>query len=126
MNRAEAYAELGQFDLALKDINDFYSVRTNGYNPATDAVTLAKISAFYSLSDPKEGLVKTILDAKKAEFLQEGIRWFDVIRRRLTVVHNNFDATGLETFTELKPDDKRRVFQLPKEVKLSGIELNPR
>ncbi|HWW42403.1 RagB/SusD family nutrient uptake outer membrane protein [Pedobacter sp.] len=126
MNRAEAYAELGQFDAALKDINDFYSVRINGYNPANDAVTLAKISAFYSISDPKEGLVKTILDAKKAEFLQEGIRWFDIIRRRLTVVHNNFDATGLETFTELKPDDKRRVFQLPKEVKLSGIELNPR
>lgn len=126
MNRAEAYAELGQFDLALKDINDFYSVRIDGYNPATDAVTLAKISASYSISDPKEGLIKTILEAKKAEFLQEGIRWFDIIRRRLTVVHNNFDATGLETFTELKPDDKRRVFQLPKEVKLSGIELNPR
>jgi hypothetical protein len=126
MNRAEAYAELGENDLALKDINDFYSVRTDAYNPTNDAVTLAKIDNFYKLSDPKEGLIKTILDAKKAEFLQEGMRWFDIIRRRLTVVHNNFDATGLETFTELKPGDKRRLFQLPKEVKLSGIELNPR
>lgn len=126
MNRAEAYAELGQNDLALKDINDFYSVRTNNYNAVNDAVTLTKIKNFYNIADAKQGLIKTILEAKKAEFLQEGIRWFDVIRRRLTVVHNNIDGTGLETFMELKPGDKRRIFQLPKEVKLSGIELNPR
>ncbi|AOM78406.1 RagB/SusD family nutrient uptake outer membrane protein [Pedobacter steynii] len=126
MNRAEAYAELGQNDLALKDINDFYSVRTDNYNPINDAVTLEKINSFYGISDPKQGLIRTVLDAKKAEFLQEGMRWFDIIRRKLTVVHNNFDATGLETFSELKHGDKRRIFQLPKEVKLSGIELNPR
>lgn len=126
MNRAEAYAELGQFDLALKDINDFYSTRTSDYNAVNDAVTLAKISKYYGITDPKAGLIKTILDAKKAEFLQEGIRWFDIIRRRLTVVHNHIDATGLETFTELKPNDKRRIFQLPVEAKLSGLELNPR
>ncbi len=127
LNRAEAYVELGKTDLALKDINDFYSTRINGYNPTTDVVTPAKIAAFYpKISDLKEGLITTILDAKKSQFLQEGMRWFDIIRRKLTVVHNHYDATGLETFKELKADDPRRVFQLPLEVKLSGLELNPR
>jgi hypothetical protein len=48
------------------------------------------------------------------------------MRRKMTVVHNNIDANTLETFTELKPDNPRRLFQLPVEVKLSGVELNPR
>lgn len=127
MNRAEAYAELGQNNLALKDINDFYSQRIVGYNPGSDAVTAAKISTFYpSITDPKQGLIKTILDAKKAEFLQEGLRWFDIIRRDLTVVHNTIDITSKETFSELKPGDLHRIFQLPLEVKTSGVELNPR
>lgn len=126
MNRAEAYAELEQYDNALKDINTFYSVRLNGYNATSDAITLAKINTYYSISDPKDGIVRTILDAKKAEFLQEGIRWFDIVRRGLTVTKNIYAPSGEESFIELGPNDLRRVFQLPQEVKLAGLELNPR
>ncbi len=127
MNRAEAYAELGMNNLALKDLTDFYTVRITGFNPTIDAVTQAKITAFYpAITDPKQALITAILDAKKSQFLSEGIRWFDLIRRKMTVVHNNFDATGVESFAELKSGDPRRVFQLPVEVVLSGIELNPR
>lgn len=126
MNRAEAYAELGQFNKALADINTFYSVRIEHYNPQTDAVTLDKIKAFYSISDPKEGIIRTILDAKKAAFMQEGIRWLDLVRRHLTVKHNIYSPTGAESFVELKPDDPRRVFQIPQEAKAAGLDMNPR
>ncbi len=126
MNRAEAYAQLGNNEAALADINDFMKVRIRNYNSTTDVVTLAKISAFYSITDPKQGLIQTILDAKKAEFLEEGIRWMDIVRSGLTVKHNSYSSTGVESFIELKPDDPRRLFQLPNEVKLSGVELNPR
>ena len=126
MNRAEGYAETGQYDLALKDINDFFSVRVQNYNPATDAVTLNKIRAFYSIDDPKAGLIQTILDAKKAEFLQEGIRWLDLARRRLPVKKNLFSPTGVESFIELGANDPRRLFQLPVQVSLAGVEANPR
>lgn len=126
-NRAEAYAELGMTNLALKDLTDFYSVRATGFNPSIDAITEAKIAAYYpAITDKKQALITAILDAKKSQFLQEGIRWFDLMRRKMTVVHNNIDANTLETFTELKPDNPRRLFQLPVEVKLSGVELNPR
>lgn len=125
MNRAEAYVQLGQYDLAIKDINDFLSVRVLAFNPATNGVTLDRIKEFYGITDLKEGLIKVILDSKKAEFLEEGIRWMDIVRHRLTVRHNVFNG-AVEGWVELKPEDPRRLFQLPNEVKLSGIELNPR
>lgn len=126
MNRAEAYAELQRFDLALRDINDFYSVRLAGYNPSKDAVTQDKIRAFYSIDDPKQGIIRTILDAKKAEFLQEGIRWIDIARKKLTVRKNLYKPSGEEEFIELSANDPRRVFQIPEQVTLAGIEQNPR
>jgi len=126
MNRAEAYAETGNLQAALTDINTFASTRITNYNATTHAVTLTKVANFYGTTDPKEGVIKSILDLKKAEFVQEGIRWFDILRHKLPVVHNIIDINGNQTFMTLGPDDPRRVFQLPKEVEKSGIELNPR
>ncbi len=126
LNRAEGYAELGNFEAALADLNTFYSTKIRNYSPTQHAVTLAKIAAFYSESDPKQGLIRTILDAKKAEFLQEGLRWIDVVRRNLPVKHNVINTEGIETDIVLEPGDPRRVFQIPEEAKIAGIELNPR
>ncbi|MFB5945331.1 RagB/SusD family nutrient uptake outer membrane protein [Albibacterium profundi] len=126
MNRAEAYAEVGNFEAALSDINTFASTRIRDYNESEHAVTLEKIADFYATDDPKEGVVQTILDFKKAEFIQEGVRWFDILRHRLPVTHNLIDVNKKETFITLEPDDPRRLFQLPEEVEKSGIERNPR
>jgi hypothetical protein len=59
---------------------------------------------------------------KKAEFVHEGMRWLDILRHKLPVVHA--DADGAE-FT-LKADDNRKLWQVPSEVTLSGVEQNPR
>lgn len=126
MNRAEAYTQMGQFDNALKDVNTFLSTKINNYSTTTDVATIARISTYYNLPDPKQAIIKLILESKKAEFLQEGIRWFDILRHRLTVKHNLYDVNGVETFAELGPDDNRRVFQIPQEALLSGVQLNPR
>ncbi|WP_316843311.1 RagB/SusD family nutrient uptake outer membrane protein [Pedobacter psychrodurus] len=126
MNRAEAYVQLNQIDNALKDCNTFLSTKINNYSSATDAATVAKLQSFYTITDPKEAVIKLILESKKAEFLQEGLRWLDIIRTGLTVKHNVYDSFGVETFVELKPGDLRRVFQIPQEALLSGVPLNPR
>lgn len=126
MNRAEAYASTNQFDLALQDINIFLSTRITGYSAGANAVTLSKISSYYGISDPKQGLIKTILDLKRAEFVTEGLRWFDIIRHDLTVKHNKLDANANSTTIELKPGDLRRVFQLPIPAIKAGLALNPR
>lgn len=125
LNRAEAYARLGQYDKALADVNIALGAYVRGYTN-NDAATLAKVATFYGIADPKEGLIKLILETKKAQFLQEGLRWLDVIRTGMTVKHNVYDAQGNETFIELKADDNKRVFQIPEEAKLSGVPLNAR
>lgn len=126
-NRAEAYTNLEQYDLALADLNLYASRRITNYNANNHRVTLEKIADFYETADPKEGLVKTILDFKQSEFIQEGLRWFDILRHQLTVTHHVLNNSGDIVRTITVPHgDPRRMFQLPEEAQLAGIELNPR
>lgn len=126
LNRAEAYIELGNNAAAIADLNLFLSNRINNYNSANHAITVEKAKKFFNLTDDKEALVQTVLQLKQVGFMSMGLRWFDIIRKGITVKHNVVDNDGRETFIELKPDDLRRVFQIPEEAKLSGVEQNPR
>ncbi|MDF2514913.1 MAG: hypothetical protein K0R59_209 [Sphingobacterium sp.] len=126
LNRAEAYVELGNTAAALSDINLFAANRIENYNANTHAVTVAKAKAFFNSSDEKEALIQTVLQFKQIGFMSMGLRWFDVVRKKITVKHNFIDKSGAETIIELKPEDPRRIFQIPQEAKLSGLELNPR
>ncbi|WP_257668767.1 RagB/SusD family nutrient uptake outer membrane protein [Parapedobacter tibetensis] len=126
MNRAEAYAQSGQLDLALQDINAFVGTRIANYDPGNHSVTPEKVAAFYEGVELQQGVVNAILDLKRAEFVSEGLRWLDIIRHRLPVRHNMRDAAGNETYIELPANDPRRVFQIPETVTRAGIERNPR
>ncbi|MBW8683795.1 RagB/SusD family nutrient uptake outer membrane protein [Chitinophaga rhizophila] len=121
-NRAEANAYLGNNTAVLNDLNLFASKRINNYNASTHRVTLSKIRNFYNISDARAGLLQTILDFKRAEFVQEGHRWFDIQRYKAVVTH--YTDRG-ETLV-LEADDKRRVLQIPSSATASGIALNPR
>lgn len=122
-NLAEAYAYTGRTDEAIALLNTYLSTRILPYNPANHTITAQKISNYYSTSDIKEGLIKTLLDYRRAEFIHEGMRWFDILRYKLTVTHRTFD--GSQTIT-LNSDDPRRVFQIPPTAKQSGVEQNSR
>jgi len=126
LNRAEAYAATGQNALALADLNTFSSTRIRNYNATTHAVTLAKIANYYLTADVKAGLTRTVLDFKKAEFLGEGLRWLDIIRHKLPVTHETYISLRTTSSETLGPEDPRRLFQLPSQVTLSGLALNPR
>lgn len=128
-NRAEANTLLGNNTAALKDLNDYASTRmiVNDeepvYDPNTLTITVGKIRNFYRTSSLQNGLLLTILDFKRVEFIFEGLRWFDLMRYKIPVVHTTADN---KTTITLAPDDPRRVFQIPQEASLSGIALNPR
>lgn len=129
MNRAESYVRKAQpdFTLALQDINVFLSTRIRNYNASTHSVTLDKVKAYYNTQDEKQGLINTILDLKRAEFMQEGLRWFDILRHGLTVKHSIVDGNNkLVKTLELGKNDLRRVFQLPQPALKAGLALNPR
>jgi starch-binding outer membrane protein, SusD/RagB family len=121
LNRVEAYARINNFPAAINDLNAFISKNIDQYNPATDNVTQQKVAAFYG-RPVGESLVRASLDFKRAFFLHEGLRWLDILRLKIPVVH--FTAGGERI--ELTPDDNRRVLQLPALTKQAGLEPNPR
>jgi hypothetical protein len=121
-NRAEANTQLGNFNEALADINDFLSQRNNRYNPAQN-LTIDKVRDYYRTVDTRAAILETILHYKRIEFLLEGLRWFDILRHKIPVVHTSFDG---KTKMVLGANDPRRLVQIPQEAQLSGLELNPR
>ncbi len=121
-NRAEANVMLGNTSAALADLNLFASTRIVNYDASDNNITLAKCKAFYDGADNQDALLGVVFDFKRAEFVQEGLRWFDAMRYKATITHYTSDG---ETLT-LAPEDPRRVFQLPVTAKTSGLPMNPR
>ena len=145
LNRAEAYIMKHEFDLALEDINLLLSERIWVNKNDVDAdftayrVDLAKVKAFYDNNDKyldlapfyaseidedQMSLLKCVVDWRRREFMQEGLRWFDIKRFHLPVVHE-FKFTGDPAIT-LTGDDLRRAIQIPTEAQGFGVEPNPR
>jgi len=123
-NRAEANLALGNVEATRTDLNLYASTRIVDYNARTHGITNAKIAGFYDTgSNVRQGMLFTILDFKAAEFVHQGMRWFDLLRYKLPVRH--YTNTG-QVVDELGPNDPRRVLQLPQEVTLAGLERNPR
>lgn len=115
--RAECSARKGDTAAALKDLNDLMRNRWN------KAVPYPRITA----TSADDALVK-ILQERRKELCFRGIRWTDL--RRLNK-DPRFAVTltrtlGSNTYT-LPPNSIRYVFPIPDaEIRLSGIEQNPR
>lgn len=120
-NQAEAYANTGNTAAALANLNVYASTRINNYS-ASNVITEAKVKAVFATSDIKLALTRAILYYKRAEFIHEGIRWFDILRYKIPVVHPTKEGQVIT----LGPDDPRRVLQLPQSTKLAGLAQNPR
>jgi hypothetical protein len=121
-NRAEAYLYLNNPNAAIADLNTYASTRINNYDPVAYAITPAKLQNYYGTSNTRYAALLAILDFKRAEYVQEGMRWFDLLRYDIAVTHTTTDG---QTFT-LAADAPQRVFQLPESVSTSGMPLNPR
>lgn len=130
-NKAEANAYIGNYDAAINDLNLYMSTRLNGVTPgnlpSNRQITQAKVLAHYNNVLPiKNALANFILELKRAEFIHEGMRWFDDLRYNITITHE-FKGPGGTPAGSIKidPTDKRRQLKLPDAVKLSGItDLN--
>ncbi len=121
-NQAEAYAYTGNITAALANLNIYASTRINNYNASANNITAAKINSVFGTSNTQDGLIQAILYYKRAEFIHEGMRWFDILRYKLPVVHKTVDG---QTIT-LAADDLRKVLQIPQSTSLAGLAPNPR
>lgn len=125
-NRAEAYAQLNRLTESIQDLNLFASVRRVNF-ASSGGVTIDKSKEFFSVTDDKQAIINTVLHFKRVGFMGEGIRWFDILRHKITVRHNFIDENSDITYEELLPDDPRRAFQIPDDaINLGGLEPNPR
>lgn len=133
LNRAEAYAMLGQYANAESDLTAFLSLKTRAFDPATDVITkelmrttypvvAGEYTPFYTLTDDQAAFVKGIAEFRRREFYHEGFRWFDVKRFNLVVTHRR---NGEEPIT-LAKGDARRAIQIPEGAITYGIPANQR
>lgn len=126
-NRAESYIYLGEYPSALNDMNTYVSQRVSNYTTA-DNITLAKAQSYANSNDEKTALIQSLLYLKRIEYIQEGMRWFDILRYDIPVVHKELDINlkVKETYT-LQAGDNRRQWQIPQAAQnASGLAPNPR
>ena len=122
LNRAEAYAVQGEIALAIADMNAFISKNIEGYTAGAHNLTNSKLTNYYGGAPLQYAAMYAILDFKKAFFLHEGIRWFDILRWNIPVTHETLEGEQIV----LTADDNRRALQLPALTKQAGLAPNPR
>lgn len=137
LNRIEALVMKNRFSEVNTELGYFLGTRTSGYNPATDILDETRVVAkypvianeftpFYALTDVQTSYIKAIAEARRRDFMREGLRWFDVRRFNLVVEHNTLEFGKVVRKNVLGKDDKRRALQIPLRASSNGIEMNPR
>ncbi|SEI45720.1 SusD family protein [Dyadobacter sp. SG02] len=121
-NRIEANAYLNNTAACLTDLNTYISKRVDNYDAATHKVTAASMQNYFGTNNLRNNIVNTVLAFKRVEFVQEGMRWFDLQRYNVPVTH----TTRSGTVISVPAGDNRRVLQIPQTAALSGIAQNPR
>ena len=121
LNRAESYLQLNDIPNALSDINLLAATR---YGGATYD-NLDFVKNFYQEMDDKTALVSLILDERKKEFWDHGLRWFDIKRYNVPITHQLPLSEGGELL-ELPAGDPRRAIQIPADALAQGLTPNPR
>lgn len=142
LNRAEAYVMLQQYDNAVSDINLMFSTKVSGYS-STDALTTSDIedpsgdfvftdvnryTPFYTIpANNSLSYINLLLNMRRTIFYNQGLRWLDIKRHNIEVVHRvtNVNGNTIDTFT-LPKDDDRRAVQIPSDAQAFNIEANPR
>ena len=125
-NRAEANAFLGNTAASIADLNLFASKRINNYNATTHAITATTMRNYFGSTTALNNLINSILAFKRVEFVQEGMRWFDMQRFGIPVQHDIRRGTAVIGTLTIPDGDPKRVLQIPQSASISGLAKNSR
>jgi len=116
LNRAEAYAKLGQDQKALDDVN---VLRTRAGLSGDELFTLTNMG-----SKGYTSVLDVVLDERRLELAFEGHRMFDLYRNKRDMDRR---FAGAQPWEIVKWNDNKIQYPIPfYEISVSGIEQNPR
>lgn len=150
--RAEAYVMTKQFDLAAADLTmwmkaittrnmtltpqnivSFYNSKNYSYDDANKSVGTVKkhlnpAFAIDAEGSTQECMLQCVLGFRRIETLHQGHRWWDIKRYGIEIPRRLINASnGVESVYDwLSKDDKRRILQIPQDVRDAGFQPNPR
>ncbi len=126
LNRAESYIEEGRVDDAIDDLQVLIDRR---YSGGETELTIDALRTFFGAGNnffvQEASLVRRfLLLERQKEFIGQGMRWYDIKRFDIEVVHELIDET---TTIQLSDDDPRKIIQIPASaIDVGGLEPNPR
>ncbi|TKG96530.1 RagB/SusD family nutrient uptake outer membrane protein [Puteibacter caeruleilacunae] len=136
-NFLEAKVMQEKYFTVVRELNKFYSKRVDnfmvGYDPNYNIVTEENIlgiytnrgenlESWYPINQKQKVYLRCLLHARRAEFMFEGLRWFDIKRFRLPVIHYDADRNKYQ----LTAQDSRKAIQIPESAIALGMKPNPR
>ncbi|MCT4644213.1 MAG: RagB/SusD family nutrient uptake outer membrane protein [Carboxylicivirga sp.] len=143
-NRIEAKIMTEDYPGAIADLNAWYSTRVKDYDANVHVLNYDLIEEdreedetnpqpyFYTIKEGQQKvMMQFLMDQRRREFAYDGLRWYDIKRFRLPVVHeiredeNIDDQTEIPTI-ELSAEDLRKVVQIPPFALNTGLKANPR
>ncbi|MDQ3395838.1 MAG: RagB/SusD family nutrient uptake outer membrane protein [Bacteroidota bacterium] len=122
LNRAESYVFQNKIKEALADLQLIVNKRYDGNN----TINLSTLRRYYGTpsSRDREIILDFIIAERRKEFIHEGLRWFDIKRFNLPVLHVAPDG---QNQISLEEDDLRKVIQIPQAaIDVGGLKPNPR
>lgn len=113
--------------MRLEDTNDPSKKTKHDYDPkGVEPGKFKKEINLEGLTEDQKDILQGILLAKRALTLHEGTRWFDINRYKIEIYRRKiYDGTPVPT-DKLTVDDPRRVFQIPQQMVVAGMQANPR
>lgn len=92
-------------------------------NQVTYEILESTYARSYSGVSKDDLMLIILLDEKRREFVEEGLRWFDIRRHHIAVSHT--DVNGATDI--LAADDPRKILQIPQvAVEYGGLQPNAR
>ncbi len=125
LNRAESYIEERRLNDAIDDLQVLIDKR---YSGGESLLTIDALRTFFGVGNnpfiQESSLLMRFLQLeRRKEFISQGMRWYDIKRFEIEVVHELVDET---TTITLREKDPRKVLQIPSSaIVVGGLEPNP-
>lgn len=121
LNQIEAYVLKADFASAYLKMNVYISTRIKGYSSTNHQINFDVVKEYVGEGGEQDMLKKFVLELRRKEFIEDGMRWFDIRRYNLPIKHSFKGSDDVIELTELQ-----RTMQIPSDAISNGLLPNKR